>query len=473
MSSAGRIASGTSVARLLVQRRRAARRPLAPGRRSRRSRCRRAARCRGRPASSSRGSRAGRRTGRRSSASIHCLTSVGQVEVDVLVDGEAGEHGGILGRRVAVAAIVAPAGVRRYGERPGTRTPGFSRRQQRRELAARADAELAVGVAEVHLDGLDGHEQRLRDLGVARPAGREVDDPPLARRQRVRARSSSGRRSFAPVTRSSSRARSAVATSPPAAARSSARRSGSRAALRSPRRRSARAELDQRDGRARAGRASARAARPPSRRCARPASPPRIEPGDGQRLADVAGRAPRARPARARRRPRRAAAAASPVAWSRRAIRSQPSKSGSGAGPVAAAPARLELVRQRAGQRRPARRAAIERVESSSSAAVGSERILAPPAASSTACASSSAPRSTSTSIRHAAHQRCCHIAAGTSLVGGARVRLRRRRASPSRSAIHARHTRRRGEPGRRAAALRLGERDRHGAARERRAGRP
>src|SRR3712207_9283960 len=48
------------------------------------------------------------------------------------------------------------------------------------------DPELAVGVAEVRLDGLRGDEERLRDLGVRQPLGRHLRDPPLARGQRLR-----------------------------------------------------------------------------------------------------------------------------------------------------------------------------------------------------------------------------------------------------------------------------------------------
>src|SRR5215210_3597872 len=66
---------------------------------------------------------------------------------------------------------------------PGIRSLEFLGREQRRELPARVDPELAVRVAEMHLDGLDGHEQRLRDLRIARSVGRELHDPPLARCQ--------------------------------------------------------------------------------------------------------------------------------------------------------------------------------------------------------------------------------------------------------------------------------------------------
>src|SRR4051812_5967333 len=53
------------------------------------------------------------------------------------------------------------------------------------QLSARADAELAVGRAEVTLDGLLGHEQRLGDLAVAEALRRQVGDAELRRRQRL------------------------------------------------------------------------------------------------------------------------------------------------------------------------------------------------------------------------------------------------------------------------------------------------
>ena len=49
------------------------------------------------------------------------------------------------------------------------------------ELRAGADLELAVGVAQVHLDRLDRDEERLRDVPVALPVGGELCHAPLAR----------------------------------------------------------------------------------------------------------------------------------------------------------------------------------------------------------------------------------------------------------------------------------------------------
>jgi hypothetical protein len=54
------------------------------------------------------------------------------------------------------------------------------------ELGAGADLELAIGVAQVHLDRLDRDEQRLRDLLVAHPIGRQLSHAPLARGQGVK-----------------------------------------------------------------------------------------------------------------------------------------------------------------------------------------------------------------------------------------------------------------------------------------------
>ena len=80
---------------------------------------------------------------------------------------------------------------------------GFRRTAEcRPELSTRADVELAVDAAEVLLDGLDGHEQRLGDLLVAQLFRGHVRDPPLARREFVeaaeqdRAAMRAGRREF-------------------------------------------------------------------------------------------------------------------------------------------------------------------------------------------------------------------------------------------------------------------------------------
>ena len=56
------------------------------------------------------------------------------------------------------------------------------------ELRAGADLELAIGVALVHLDRLDRDEERLRDLLVAHPVGRQLCHAPLARGQCVEPR---------------------------------------------------------------------------------------------------------------------------------------------------------------------------------------------------------------------------------------------------------------------------------------------
>ena len=51
------------------------------------------------------------------------------------------------------------------------------------QLEARTDPELLIRAAEVVLDGLLGHEQRLRDLSVAAPVRGLAADPPLRRGQ--------------------------------------------------------------------------------------------------------------------------------------------------------------------------------------------------------------------------------------------------------------------------------------------------
>ena len=59
-------------------------------------------------------------------------------------------------------------------------TPSASRSSVRDD-----DPELAVGVAQVELDGGDRHEQRLGDVAVARPGGRQPGDPALAGGERA------------------------------------------------------------------------------------------------------------------------------------------------------------------------------------------------------------------------------------------------------------------------------------------------
>lgn len=63
--------------------------------------------------------------------------------------------------------------------------PGASGRlgERARELAARSDSQLAVRVAEMHLDRLRRHVQGLSDVAVRLPVGGEICDPSLARRQ--------------------------------------------------------------------------------------------------------------------------------------------------------------------------------------------------------------------------------------------------------------------------------------------------
>ena len=58
-------------------------------------------------------------------------------------------------------------------------------RQRRAELGARRDAELAVGVAQVVLDGREGDDELLGDRAVHRAGGGERRDAALAARQRA------------------------------------------------------------------------------------------------------------------------------------------------------------------------------------------------------------------------------------------------------------------------------------------------
>jgi hypothetical protein len=54
------------------------------------------------------------------------------------------------------------------------------------ELSSGPDAELAVGVAEVELHGVDRDDQRARDLLVGESLGGQSCDPLLGRRQPTR-----------------------------------------------------------------------------------------------------------------------------------------------------------------------------------------------------------------------------------------------------------------------------------------------
>ena len=141
----------------------------------------------------------------------------------------------------------------------------LGRCERARELAARADPELAVRVREVHLDRLRRDVERLGDVAVGLPLGREVGDAALARRERLDAARERRVRGRAPgrvelgadvARRAGRRRRRSRARAPGAAAR--ARRSaavGAEAPCRAPRAPS----------RARAARASRRAPRPPPR----------------------------------------------------------------------------------------------------------------------------------------------------------------------------------------------------------------
>src|SRR4051794_33318501 len=66
---------------------------------------------------------------------------------------------------------------------PDLSAPGG--RERRREVAARLDVELPVGVRQVALDGLDRQEHRLRDLPIGPPGGGLLGNTSLARRQRL------------------------------------------------------------------------------------------------------------------------------------------------------------------------------------------------------------------------------------------------------------------------------------------------
>src|SRR5918994_6120257 len=85
--------------------------------------------------------------------------------------------------RANMPRIVAAIRSRSLRGAPGTCSLGSV--EERPELTPGADAELAVRIAQMHLDRLYRHEQRLGDLGVAGAVGREPRDPRLARRERI------------------------------------------------------------------------------------------------------------------------------------------------------------------------------------------------------------------------------------------------------------------------------------------------
>ena len=86
--------------------------------------------------------------------------------------------------KLAPNVLRGPTGGRRATRRSGRRARCGSQ-EGRVELRAGADLELAIGVAQVHLDRLDRDEERLRDLLVAHPVGCELCHAPLARGERV------------------------------------------------------------------------------------------------------------------------------------------------------------------------------------------------------------------------------------------------------------------------------------------------
>ena len=142
-----------------------------------------------------------------------------------------------------------------------------------RELEARADAELAVRVAEVQLDGLLGHEQALGDRAVRELLRRgEVADAPLGRGERLGPVSSS-RGGRPPPAVSSARACSASAWAPQLSGELHRSRSVSRPSRRCLRRVCSRPSAAARaPARAAAGDGSSTVTASSSR--ARPSSPP-------------------------------------------------------------------------------------------------------------------------------------------------------------------------------------------------------
>src|SRR5262245_1433673 len=99
-----------------------------------------------------------------------------------------------LSRKFGLRRVSAPAAVAQYAPSAACCSPVPPREnslsgvcQGPAELAARRDAELLVGVLEVPLDRLHGHEQGFGDLSVRHSLGRQPGDLALARGQRLEA----------------------------------------------------------------------------------------------------------------------------------------------------------------------------------------------------------------------------------------------------------------------------------------------
>src|SRR3954454_8529293 len=86
---------------------------------------------------------------------------------------------------MAGALLLAPALATGWDPEvtPDLSAPGGC--QRRREIAARLDVELSVGVRQVALDCLDRQEHRLRDLPIGPSGCGLLRDASLARRQRL------------------------------------------------------------------------------------------------------------------------------------------------------------------------------------------------------------------------------------------------------------------------------------------------
>src|SRR5579884_1126085 len=90
--------------------------------------------------------------------------------------------------RSTSAGCPPPSGGRARSWPKPTLTHPWLSAKRRRKLASGADAELAIHVAEMHLDRLGSHEQRLRCLSVRRALSGELGHPPLAGGKRLDAR---------------------------------------------------------------------------------------------------------------------------------------------------------------------------------------------------------------------------------------------------------------------------------------------
>src|SRR5918996_627620 len=81
---------------------------------------------------------------------------------------------------VGVRSVIVMPGIVRASPAPSLRGRPCPCPESARQLSAAADVQLAVGAGQVHLDGLDGEEQRLGDVSVGSAGRGQLGYPALA-----------------------------------------------------------------------------------------------------------------------------------------------------------------------------------------------------------------------------------------------------------------------------------------------------